>query len=325
MRPLMLAGYLLLAPPVLAATLRPVTSLDAPVVRLSDLFDGAGPAGERVLGPAPAPGGRVVVEAAQLGAIARQFGVDWRPASGQDRAVLDRPGRLLAREAVLAPLRAALAGLGAAGDLDIDLPGFAAPMVAPQGGVDAVVEQLDWDAGTGRFTGLLAVTGEGMAMQRMRLSGTAQEMLDMPVPVRRLNAGSVVQAEDLHLARVRAGAARGEMVREPGQAVGMTLRRQLVAGQPVPLAELTRTPTVMKGARVVMELRAGGLDLSAPGVALEAGVLGERIRVVNPTSRAVVEAEVVGPERVRVLPGSAPLTLPAGRTALLVQGGRAVQ
>ena len=72
------------------------------MVRLSDLFDDAGPRAGQVLGPAPAPGARIVVEAPQLAAIARQFGVDWRPASPADSAVIDRPGRLLPREDVLA-------------------------------------------------------------------------------------------------------------------------------------------------------------------------------------------------------------------------------
>ena len=76
-----------------AATLRPITTLAAPVVRLADLFDGLATDGATVLGPGPAPGGRIVVEAAQLAAIARQFGVAWRPV-GQERAVLERPGRL---------------------------------------------------------------------------------------------------------------------------------------------------------------------------------------------------------------------------------------
>src|SRR5689334_10184716 len=78
-----------------AARLRPMTTLTSPMVRLSDLFDDAGPEADRVLGPGPAPGGRIVVEAAQLGWIARQFGADWRPASPADRAILDRPGRVL--------------------------------------------------------------------------------------------------------------------------------------------------------------------------------------------------------------------------------------
>jgi hypothetical protein len=55
-----------------AATLRTMTTLHAPVVRLSDLFDDAGAGADRVLGPGPGAGGRIVVEAAQLGAIARR-------------------------------------------------------------------------------------------------------------------------------------------------------------------------------------------------------------------------------------------------------------
>ena len=61
--------------------LRPITTLHAQVVRLKDLFDDAGRNADRVLGPGPAPGGRIVVEARQLAAIARQFDVDWRPIS----------------------------------------------------------------------------------------------------------------------------------------------------------------------------------------------------------------------------------------------------
>src|ERR1700746_2757529 len=87
-----------------SATLRTVTTLHAPTVRLSDLFEDAGANADRVLGPGPGAGGRIVVEAAQLGAIARQFGVDWRPASSADRAVLDRAGRPLGRVGVLEAL-----------------------------------------------------------------------------------------------------------------------------------------------------------------------------------------------------------------------------
>src|SRR6516225_9232107 len=106
-----------------AATLRTVTTLHGPVVRLSDLFDDAGVGADRVLGPGPGAGSRIVVEAAQLGAIARQFGVDWRPASSADRAVLDRPGRPLRREDALDAVKSALIGAGASHDCDVELPG----------------------------------------------------------------------------------------------------------------------------------------------------------------------------------------------------------
>ena len=135
-----------------ASALRPMVTLDAPVVRLEDLFDDLGASGRRVLGPAPAPGSRIVVEAPQLKAIARQFGVDWRAASPSDRVILDRPGRVLPREPMLAAMRTALTGVGAGEDLEIDLGAFQSPMVPPGTAVDIAVEQMDWDGGSGRFT-----------------------------------------------------------------------------------------------------------------------------------------------------------------------------
>src|ERR1700733_2892343 len=103
----MLAGMVLtgllvagaLAAEARSATLRSATMLHGPVVRLSDLFDDAGANADRVLGTAPGPGGSIVVEAAQLAAIARQFGVDWRPGSAAERAGLERAGGLLGRGA----------------------------------------------------------------------------------------------------------------------------------------------------------------------------------------------------------------------------------
>ena len=308
-----LLAAMLLASPATAASLRPLTTLQAPVVRLSDLFDDAGPEASRVLGNAPAPGGRIVVEAAQLTAIAREFGVDWRPASPADRAVLDRPGKLLAREPVLAVLREALTAAGAPDDADIQLPGFTTPLVPPEAEPQLAIEQLDFDAGTGRFTGMLAVSADGMATLRLRLSGTLQAMVEVPVLVHRMMVGSVIGPADLQMTRVRAGLIRGDVAHTPAQAIGLALRRQVMPGQPLLLSELGRLAAVQQGARVTMQLDAPGLMLMAQGQALESGGIGDRIQVLNPSSHAVVQAEVVAPDRVRVAPGTEPLMQGTGR------------
>ncbi|MBN8892988.1 MAG: flagella basal body P-ring formation protein FlgA [Rhodospirillales bacterium 70-18] len=296
--------------PAWGATLRPITTLSAGVVRLSDLFDDAGPEAQRVLGPAPAPGARIVVESRQLAAIARQFRVDWRPASTGDRIVLDRPGRLLDRAEAVAALRDALAGVGAPADAEIELPGFSAPLIPQDAKPQFAVEQLDYQGGAGRFTAQLAVTADDMAPLRLRLSGTLAEMVTLPVPAHRLAPGSVIAADDLIIARVRAGLVRGAVAQAPAQAVGLAPRRMLMPGQPLLLADLRKPEAVAKGARVAMQLLAPGLLLLAQGQALESGAVGERIQVLNPASRAVVEAEIVGRDRVRVAPGSVPLATP---------------
>ncbi len=301
----------LLAPISLhAATLRPMTTLTAPVVRLSDLFEDAGPLAPRVLGPAPAPGERIVVEARQLAAIARMFGVDWVPVSPGDVAVLERPGKVLARDAVLAALRAALVGVGAPQDGDIVLAGFEAPMIPAEATPQISVEQMDYSDAAGRFGAALLVTAEGMAPLRLRVAGHVEKMADVLVPTGSLHEGAVLRADDLRATRVRAAVLHGEAVRDPAQAVGMVLRHAATAGAPLLLADLLHPGTVAKNARVVMQIEVGSLTATVQGIALTGGAPGERIQVLNPASRMIVEGEVRPDGSVAVAPGSLPL--PAG-------------
>ena len=291
-----------------AATLRSVTTLHAAVVRLSDLFDEAGANADRVLGPGPGAGGRIVVEAAQLGAIAHQFGVDWRPASSGDRAVLDRPGRPLRREDALDAVKSALIGAGASPDCDIELPGFTPPLVPFEADPRPVVSDMEYEPAAGRFSAVLSITGAAMEPIHMRLTGRVDDTIDLPVATTRLLAGSVLRADDVHIARVHTMLVRSEVVRRTDDAIGMQLKRALAAGQPLMVSELMRPSMVQKGAAVTMLLDSPGITLSAQGQALESGAIGERIRVLNPVSRAVLEAEITGPDRVRVAPNSMPTT-----------------
>jgi flagella basal body P-ring formation protein FlgA len=287
-----------------AAVLRSSTTLYRSEVRVADLFDDAGPAAERILGQGPAPGGRIVVEAAQAAAIARQFGVSWRPNSGAERVVLDRPGRTLPREEILATLHRALRHGGSSDDADIELASFSAPMVPPDSHADLTVEQLDVDPGSGRFTAGLAIAVDGEPLQRLHLSGQLQEMVDAVVATHRLAAGSALGEADVALQRIPAAPNRTDAARSLSQVIGQALQHPVHAGQTLPLAELGRPVLVRKGALVQMLLQAPGLAMTASGEAVEAGGLGDHIGVLNPVSGAIVEARIIAADQVQVLPGA---------------------
>src|SRR5215212_8334268 len=148
--PALLAFLVLLvgAAPAVAqpVVLRPLVLVTAPHVTLGDLFENAGPRASQTLGAAPAPGQRWLLEAPQLSLIARDYGLDWRPLSGSERSVVERPGRALRREVVVAALLPELQLLGARPDLDLDLVGFAPPFLpeaAPE--PQLVVEGTTYD------------------------------------------------------------------------------------------------------------------------------------------------------------------------------------
>jgi flagellar basal body P-ring formation protein FlgA len=155
---------------------------------------------------------------------------------------------------------------------------------------------------------VLSITGAAMEPIHMRLTGRVDDTIDLPVATTRLLAGSVLRADDVHIARVHTMLVRSEVVRRTDDAIGMQLKRALAAGQPLMVSELMRPSMVQKGAAVTMLLDSPGITLSAQGQALESGAIGERIRVLNPVSRAVLEAEIIGPDRVRVAPNSMPTT-----------------
>ena len=302
MRGILIAFAMLISLGAQAASLRTMTTLHGPNVYLRDLFEDAGSNADRTLGPGPEPGGRIIVEAAQLNAIARQYNVAWRSVSRADRAVLEWPGRRMRKEDAVEAVRLAVTATGASDDIDIELTGFTAPLIPMEASTTATVSQLEYDSNTGRFNAALSVTGEGMNPIDTRISGRVDMMEEVPVAVARLLPETILRPEDVRISRVRTSQIRTEIAHSLDQVAGMALRRPVPAGQPLQLADLIRPPLVQRGATVRVELAVASLSITGQATALDSGADGDTIRVQNTTSRALLSARVIGPNQVRVTP-----------------------
>ena len=289
--------------PAVAATLKPLSTLTGGTIHLSDLWDGV--TTDKALAPAPAPGARITVPSAQLAAIARDYGVDWRPNSSGDRVILDRPGRAVTRDDVKPAIIAALPGAGIAVDAELEFGAIAADPVPVDAKLDVTTTQFDVDPTSGRFAALLNIAATGMPDKQIRLTGHVQEMTEVPVLRRRFLPGDIIGAQDLGWAKVRANLARGEIVHVPAQAIGLATKRSMQPDQPIPTAEIGRAMVIQKGESVTVILQSAGLAISARAIATEPGGVGDNIRVLNELARATVEAEVTGPGIARVIPGTA--------------------
>ena len=309
MRPLAFA--LLVCFPALAsaqemAAPRPLSVVEEPVLRLGDVFENAGPKAGQAIGAAPAPGRRLVLDTAQLSALARAHGLPWHPLSAHERAVVERPGRAVPREEIDAALRAELSRLGLDPDSELDLGPLLVPVVPPAALAQVSAENTALDAATGRFSATLVVLAEGMPTARMRLAGRAVPTRPAVVATRRIGLGEVVGAGDVRLVRLRAERVRPGTAERLDDVVGQRLRRPMAAETPFASADLAPPPLVEKNAAVTVVLEAPGLSLSVQGRALDSAPRGAVVPVMNLASRSVVEGEVVGPNRVRVLMGSTP-------------------
>jgi flagella basal body P-ring formation protein FlgA len=184
-----------------------------------------------------------------------------------------------------------------------------------------IISQLDYDPDQGRFSATLSVTGDGMDTIAMRIAGSVADVVELPVPVMRLAAGAIPGPGDVRMARIHAALVHAEVARHPAMIVGMQVRRQLAAGAPIALADLMLPTQINRGDPIRLQLQVGALWLTGQGVALESGASGERIRVRNVSSQAVLEAEVAGPGLVRVVPGTAPISAQARAGYPARQGG----
>lgn len=306
---LFLLAMLALASPAFSqfAAPRAEAVVDGPEVRLSHLFHGVPAHRDPVLGPAPPPGSRIVIEAPQLGVIARQSGLVWRPA-GTERVVLERPGRALDRAVVEAALREALRPLGLEEDAEIDLSGAALPAVPPGGTLRLLVEQPAFDAASGRFAAMLVVLPEGAPAERLRLAGRAVVTVPVIVAIRRIPAGQAIRAADLREERWAAERVRPGMAGSIAEVVGRQSRRPLGEGQPVPASDLAAAAVIARNDAVTVEVVQGGLTLTLRGRAMADAAAGEAVPVLNPASRMVIEGEAIGLGRVRAAFGAAPFT-----------------
>lgn len=286
---------------------RPFAPVDSDTIRLGDLFENAGARADTSLGSAPAPGRRIVIEAPQLAAIARLHGLGWRPLSGQERVIVERPGRPLDRDEIIGALRTELMRLGLDAESEIEIPAFTAPIV-PLGALAQIVVESPWfDGASQRFSATLAVLGDGMPSLRVRLAGRALATVPVVVATRRIGVGEVAQAADVRLIRVRAERVRPGAAERIEQVVGQQLRRPIATELPFMAADLVPPQLVIRNATVTMVLEADGLALTAQGRALDSASRGAIVAVMNLSSRAVVEGEVIGPGRVRVALGTVPV------------------
>lgn len=277
-------------------TVRRTVLVQRDTVRLGDVFiagEGRLPQADTVIARAPDAGRSLVLNAAWLADTARAHGLQWRASTGNETVTVHRDSRMVGREEIIAAVRDVLVHSGVAADAELDLAGLVAPLPVPAGTRQPVgVVDIDYDPRSGRFSTLIEIPAGAPDADRLRLSGRAHEVLEVPVLARAIARGQQVTADDVRWAKVRTSSLPAGVATDLDQVLRMTARRPLQAGQPLRQRDLERPALVEKNQLVTMVLRAGKMTLTAQGRAMERGAKGDVVRVQNTMSNQIVHATV---------------------------------
>jgi len=294
-------------------------TVHGPLVTLGDLIEGAGEAAGTPVFRAPSLGMQGKVSSDRIVAAAAAQGIVGIAVDGIEVVSVSRLGREIKSDEIVNAIAQHLVATDRAElaqDVDVALDRFEQPVVVEQSATAMLtVDSFDYDAGTGRFSAVLAVADSNSVAGGLRFSGRAIEIVEVPVLARKIERGEVISPRDIVIDRLPRSALRDDMITDADRLTGMSARRVLKEGAPLSKDLLMEPLLVHRGDLVTIIYRSPGLTLTTRGRALSAGARGEVIQVYNIQSKRTVEAEISGPGFVTVMPQRVPMA------ALSANGG----
>ena len=147
--------------------------------------------------------------------------------------------------------------------------------------------------------GMVAIACTGAQPWRLFVPVRVVEQVSVIVARRALTAGAILSADDIEVRTQASTSLPLDYLTEPGQAIGLTVRRTVPAGTLLAGAALESPEIIARGALVTLVSGSGAVRVKSEGVALEGARLKGRVRVKTPSGR-IVEGVVEASGEVKV-------------------------
>ncbi len=278
------------------------------VVHLGDIFYGLEERADTAIARAPEPGAKVELNARWLQALAQGYDLPWRPSSRLARVVVERASHVIDADLISALVADRIADGERRGDISVVLDNPAVRLHLPADLEPSLtLVGFAHDAGSGRFRAQVGAPADSPSVQTF-VSGRAIEMREVPVLRRNVAPGETIRQQDVTWARVRGDRLARNVVTAAEELVGKSPRRPVSVQQPLRADELRDPVVVAKNSLVLVKLKTDRMQLTAQGRALEDGIQGGVIRVMNTKSNVVINAVVVDSGTVQVPSAGRPAT-----------------
>ena len=294
---------------IAAPALRANVQVSGDLVRIGDIIDNAGSAGQIAIYRAPDLGTTGSLPVAQVLNTLRAhhvIGVDTRDLR---EISVTRLARTLEGKDIELQIARALErrnGLGDAANLSLTFDRDPSDVRLDAGFTGAMQAAIvRYDNRNGRFDVTFEIGNEnGAAAAKLRFTGTAIETVEAAVLARNVERNEILKSSDVVVER-RPKAEVGTDPAARDRAVGMQARRQLRAGQAIRTADLVKPDLVQRDQNVTLIYEAPGIYLTMRGKALENGTEGDVVNVMNLQSKRTLSGTVTGRGQISITPTGA--------------------
>lgn len=155
------------------------------------------------------------------------------------------------------------------------------------------IKTLKYNTDERSFSGNLYFMDGEEVLSAIPVSGTYEELVEVPMLKRSLSKGQPIGEENIIHKLMSQNRLRADTVTDEQQLLGQTPRRAISQNRPIRKMELTAVSVVEKGSMVTMRYNTPYMTITTVGQALQPGGEGEVIRVKNSESNITVSATVL--------------------------------
>ena len=198
-------------------------------------------------------------------------------------------------------IKAEFAEQGLGEDVEIEFFGGQTNFVIKEADhVKIMVSSLDISQGQNKFTAKAEIFADGQPAGQTKLLGRYFVMTEVMMPSHDISKGSILRKEDFVRAKVRSNRLREDMVTLEENLVGKQAAKLIKANRPVSAKDIRDEVLIKKGQKVTVIYQHNTLQIVAKMEALEDGVKGQYIKILNTKSDRELAAKVLDKNTVEV-------------------------
>ncbi|AEQ51875.1 flagellar basal body P-ring formation chaperone FlgA [Pelagibacterium halotolerans] len=269
--------------------LRGDVTVNAAIVTVGDLFDGAGLMAETAVFRAPAPGTSGILSLEDIAAAVRAAGIETFEPSGFNRIRVARTGVEIGQDLLSDLIAADLRAKGILNtdmDMDIALDAPLPGLIAADTDNPASLTILRYMPGSSTFSARFQVSGLDRPLD---ISGQIQLLIAAPHLKRTLPQGTILGPDDIEMRMIPLAYAESTGLVTLEEIMGMALQRQSRQGVMLKPSDIAAPEVVSRNEQVTVIFQQGALTLTTTGKALNAASLSQPVSVLNTMTNKVLQ------------------------------------